>query len=66
MRAEVWVFSGQRFRLLTLVDNFSRKSLAIQVGSRLTGVGVVAVLDRVKAAQGCSQSIRGDNGPEFM
>ena len=31
------LFSGERFRLLTLVDNFSRESLAIRVGQRLRG-----------------------------
>ena len=60
------LFNGQRFRLLTLVDNFSRESLAIQVGTRLTGDDVVAALDRVKAARDCPQSIRVDNGPEFI
>ena len=60
------LFNGQRFRLLTLVDNFSRESLAIQMGTRLTGDDVVAALDRVKEARGCPQSIRVDNGPEFI
>ena len=35
---------GQRFRLLTVVDNFSRESLAIEVGQRLTEGEVVQVL----------------------
>ncbi|QGQ25632.1 transposase family protein [Gimesia benthica] len=48
------------------VDNFSRESLAIQVGTRLTGDNVVTALDRVKVVQGCPQSIRADNGPEFI
>jgi len=60
------LFDGKRFRLLTLVDNFSRESLAIQVGTRLTGDDVVAALDRVKEVRGCPQSIRVDNGPEFI
>ncbi len=38
---------GQRFRLLQLVDNHSRESLAIEVGQRLTGDDVVRVLERV-------------------
>lgn len=37
------LFSGRRFRLLTLVDNFSRESLAIEAGQRLTGDDVVRV-----------------------
>lgn len=60
------LFKGKRFRLLTLVDNFSHESLAIQVGTRLTGDDVVSVLDRVKEDGGCPQSIRVDIGPKFM
>jgi putative transposase len=57
---------GQRFRLLTLVDNHSRESLAIEVGQRLTGDDVVRVLKQVTAQRGKPQSIRVDNGPEFI
>jgi putative transposase len=57
---------GQRFRLLTLVDNHSRESLAIEVGQRLTGDDVVRVLEQVTAERGKPQSIRVDNGPEFI
>jgi len=60
------LFSGRRFRLLTLVDNFSRESLAIEAGQRLTGDDVVRVLERVSAERGCPRSIRVDNGPEFI
>ena len=56
----------ERFRLLTLVDNFSRESLAIEVGQRLTGDDVVRVLERVAAERSKPQSIRVDNGPEFV
>jgi putative transposase len=58
--------SGERFRLLTLVDNFSRESLAIEVGRRLTGDDVVKVLERIAAARDKPKSIRVDNGPEFI
>ena len=57
---------GQRFRLLTLVDNHSRESLAIEVGQRLTGDDVVRVLEQVTAERGKPRSIRVDNGPEFI
>ncbi len=60
------LFDGQRFRLLTLVDNFSRESLAIRVGQRLTGDDVVDVLEQVKEQRGSPESIRVDNGPEFI
>lgn len=60
------LFSGQRFRLLTLVDNFTRESLAIQVGRRLTGDEVVATLEVVTEQRGHPKSIRVDNGPEII
>ena len=60
------LFNGQRFRLLALVGNYRRESLAIQLGIRLTGDNVMAALDRVKTARGFPQSIRVDNGPEFI
>ena len=56
----------QRFRLLTLVDNYSRESLAIEVGQRLTGDDVVRVLEGVSSQRGKPQTIRVDNGPEFI
>jgi len=56
---------GQRFRLLTLVDNHSRESLAIEAGQRLTGDDVVRVLEQVTAQRGKPKSIRVDNGPDF-
>ncbi len=57
---------GQRFRLLTLVDKHSRESLAIEVGQRLTGDDVVRVLEGVASQRGKPQTIRVDNGPEFI
>ena len=57
---------GQRFWLLTLVDNHSHESLAIEVGQRLTGDDVVRASEHVTAERGLPQSIRVDNGPEFV
>ena len=52
--------------LLQRTHNFSRESLAIEVGQRLTGYDVVKVLERVTAERGKPQTIRVDNGPEFI
>ncbi len=57
---------GQRFRLLTLVDNHSRESLAIEACQRLTGDDVVHVLEQVTAKRGKPKSILVDNGLEFI
>ena len=57
--------TGQRFRLLTIVDNMSRESPAIEVDRTLTGQRVVTVLERLAAQRGLPQILQVDNGPEF-
>lgn len=57
---------GKRFRLLPIVDNVSRVSPAIEVGTSLTGERVVAILDRLEQTIGVPQRIAIDNGPEFI
>jgi putative transposase len=57
---------GRRFRVLTIVDNVSRVSPAIEVGVSLTGERVVAVLERLKGTIGRPERIAIDNGPEFI
>jgi putative transposase len=59
------LFDGRRIRVLTLVDNFSRESLALEVAQRFRGEDVAAVLERVCRQRGVPRSIRVDNGPEF-
>jgi len=61
------LFDGKRFRALTVVDNFSRKCPAIEVGQSLKGVDVVNTLNRIKEETGSvPQRIQVDNGPEFV
>ena len=60
------LFDGRRIRALTVVDDFSRESLAIEVGQSITGEQVVAVMNRLTAVRGVPQRIRVDNGPEFV
>jgi len=56
---------GRRFRVLMLVDHFSRVSPAIEVGSSIPGRRVVAVLEKVARMHGLPQVITTDNGTEF-
>ena len=56
---------GRPFRLLTLVDNFSRVSPAIECDFSFNGQRVVAVLERLKES-GLPQTIKVDNGSEFI
>lgn len=60
------LFNGRRLRALTVVDNFSREALVIEVGNRLGGGDVVDVVSRVSAIRGCPRRIQVDNGSEFI
>lgn len=61
------LFDGRKFRTLTVVDNYSRECLAIQVGQSLKGGDVVAVLERLRAWYGIKpKRIQTDNGSEFI
>lgn len=53
------------FRVLTLVDHFTRESPASEVGSSLTGERVVDVRERLARSRGLPQVITTDNGTEF-
>lgn len=57
--------NGRRFRVLTIVDNFTRESLALYAGQSIKGDDVVDVLDKIVARRGKPQRIQVDNGSEF-
>jgi putative transposase len=59
------LFDGRRFRVLTIVDNFSRECLGIEVAQGIKAEQVVAMLNRLKCTRGVPQRIRVDNGSEF-
>ncbi len=60
------LFDGHRIRLLTLVDNHTRESLAIHVAQRIRGYEVVQVLESIVKEHGRPKTIQVDNGPEFV
>ena len=49
------LYNGQRIKLLTLVDNFTRESLAIEVADRLGGQRLVEVLMQVVQEKGVTK-----------
>jgi len=58
---------GKRFRALTIVDNFSRKCHAIEVGQSLKGLDVVRVMAQIKHHyRSLPERIQMDNGSEFI
>ena len=56
---------GRWIGVLTIVDNFTRESLAAEVDSKFTGHAVTNTLAKIARERGCPRSIRVDNGPEF-
>jgi putative transposase len=60
------LFDGRRLRALTVVDNYTRESLAIDVGQSLKGEDVVNTLNRITAQRGLPATIKVDNGSEFI
>jgi putative transposase len=60
------LFDGRRIRALTVIDNHTRESLAIEIGQGITGEQVVKVMNRIIAVRGAPLTIRVDNGPEFV
>ena len=57
--------TGRAVRLLTVVDNYTRECLAIEVESCLSSQRVTRVLEWVIQQRGAPETIRCDNGPEF-
>jgi len=56
---------GKAFRLLTVLDEFTRECLAIVVARRLTADDVLATLTRLFVERGVPAHLRSDNGPEL-
>ena len=56
----------RKFRMLNVVDEFSRECLAIRVSRRLKATDVIDVLADLFIARGVPGYIRSDNGPEFV
>ncbi len=56
---------GRKFRMLCVVDEFTREALAILVKRMLNSSDVLEVLAELMLARGTPSHIRSDNGPEF-
>jgi len=56
---------GKLFRMLTLIDEYTRECLAIDVARNLRSDDVLERLSWLMATRGVPDHIRSDNGPEF-
>ena len=57
---------GRKFRMLNVVDEFTRECLAIRVGRKLKGADVIDVLSDLFILRGVPAHVRSDNDPEFI
>lgn len=57
--------NGQQIKLLTVVDEYTRESLAILVATSIKSRTVVEVLSRLIAERGAPLYLRSDNGSEL-
>jgi transposase InsO family protein len=56
---------GRAFRILTMLDEYTRECLAILVDRRITSQDVIDQLFKLFIFRGIPEHIRSDNGPEF-
>jgi putative transposase len=61
-----WCDNGRQLKFLTLVDEYTREGLEIEVDHRMGARQVWRVLQRVMAQRGAPAFVRSDNGPEFV
>ena len=71
---QVWAYdfvfdacaNGQQLKCLTVVDEFTRECLAIDVAGSIHSNRVIEVLSKLVSVHGAPRYLRSDNGPEFV
>jgi putative transposase len=71
---QVWAYdfvedrteSGRKLRILTVVDEFTRECVEVEVEHRMNAKFVARALMRLFRGRGVPRFIRSDNGPEFI
>ena len=58
--------NGQTLKCLTVIDEFTRECLAIDVAGSIRSTRVIEVLARLISEHGAPRYLRSDNGPEFV
>lgn len=59
-------YEGRSYRMLNIVDEYTRECLAIKIKRRLNSADVLDVLSELFLLKGVPTHIRSDNGPEFI
>jgi putative transposase len=71
---QVWAYdflfdacaNGQQLKCLTVIDEYTRECLAIDVAGGIRSARVIEVLSKLISVHGAPKYLRSDNGPEFI
>ena len=71
---EMWAYdfvfdacaNGQQLKCLTVIDEFTRECLAIDVAGSIRSARVIEVLAKLVSVHGAPRYLRSDNGSEFL
>ena len=58
--------NGQQLKCLTVIDEYTREALAIDVAGSIRSTRIKEVLARLISVHGAPRYLRSDNGPEFV
>jgi transposase InsO family protein len=58
--------NGRKYRMLNVIDEFTRDCIAIRVSRKLKALDVIDVLSDLFILRGIPGHVRSDNGPEFI
>jgi putative transposase len=58
--------NGQQLKCLTVIDEYTRESLAIDVAGSIRSGRLIEVLTKLVSEHGAPKYLRSDNGPEFV
>ena len=57
---------GRKYRMLNIIDEFTRECMTIRIGRKLKSTDVIDVLSDLFILRGIPTHVRSDNGPEFI
>jgi putative transposase len=61
-----WRRRWRKFRILVIIDEYTRECLALHVARHIKAIDVIDVLSELILDRGTPKYIRSDNGPEFV
>lgn len=60
------LYTGSRFRTFNVIDDFNRECLSVEIDTSITGKRLIRVFERLRSERGLPETLRVDNGPEFL